>query len=208
MGEASSAKAGLAGVWVTPAIVRNVAFAVIAGGAWIGFESGYFSPDRPTRAQWELLEQAKKKPARALVYESNFALEKPGELGNGVGYWGHYNGATLSTVQFEPSGININYKDAAWLGAVYRLVNFEPRAIYRVTMIGEVRTEPAALLVRNRQIDLQRLQIPVGSAPFATEFAAPSGRADHIYVIFMPDNPTDPKGSLRITSVKIERVGE
>jgi hypothetical protein len=190
------------------AVLKNCVLLAAAGGTWFGLEYGYFSPDRPTRAQWEKLESVKAAPQGALVYQSNFANEKPGEEGKGPGYWGSYNGATLSTVQFDSGGVTVNYKDAAWLGAVFRLVAFEPGKIYRVTMQGSVEGEPAALLVRNRQLDLTRVQIPVGSAPFAAEFVAPPGKLDRVFVIFMPDGQSDPKGSLRITSVKIERLGE
>lgn len=208
MGELNSTVAASGGAWRASLIAKNTLFAVVAGGAWLGLETGFFSPDRPTREQWEMLEKAKTRPAGSVVYQSNFALEKLGEASIGSGYWGLYNGATSSTVQLDRQGITVDYDKAAWLGAVFRLVNFEPRAIYRVSLKGEVHTEPAAMLVRNRQLDLRRETIPVGTAPFTMEFAAPAGRADRVYVIFMPNSAQDPKGSLRISSLKIERVGE
>ncbi len=208
MGEATSAIADAGKVRILPAIVKNIAVFAIIGCAWLGLETGYFSPDRPTRNQWELLERAKAKAAAAVIYQSNFALEKPGETGHQAGYWSRYNGATVSTVRFDPTGITINFDKAAWLGAVYRFAAFEPKAIYRVTMTGSVENEPAAMLVRNRQLDLMRQRIPVGTAPFVAEFVAPPGGLDRVDVVFMPDNRNNPKGTMKITSVKIERLGD
>lgn len=188
-------------------IVKNAAFLALAGGFWLALQTGYFSPDRPTRNQWEKLELAKKRPGGTLVYQSDFSVEKPGAA-TLTGTWGYYNNATNTTVTFGPSDIKINFQKAAWLGAVYHMTAFQPGAIYRVTMLGTVETEPGAMLVRNRQLDLTRKQIPVGSQPFVAEFVAPPGRFDRVQIVFMPDNRGEPKGRMTITSMKIERLGD
>jgi hypothetical protein len=187
---------------------KNAAFLAVALGLWVALETGYLSPDRPTRDQWEQLQRFKRKATAELVYQSNFANESPGESQGGVGTWGRYNGATMATVQFDQAGVTVKYEGTAWIGASFRFKAFEPSRIYRVTIDREVRKEPGALIIRNRQMDLTRAMIPVGTGRFSTEFVAPRGRSDQVVLAFIPDNGNKPRGSMRITSLKIERLGE
>ena len=108
----------------------------------------------------------------------------------------------------DSAGITVSYNGNAWIGAALHFTGYEPDRIYRLTLERTVEGEPAAVIVRNRQMDLERKQIPIGSGTFAVEFVSPSGSHDKVDVAFIPDNPGKPQGTLRITSVKIERLGE
>lgn len=188
------------------AILKNVLAVLVVGGHWYAIQTGYFSPDRPTRDQWERLEQVKKLPAGKLVYQSNFATETPGGGRSEVGSWGYYNGATVSTVTYDPAGVTVKYGGTPWIGAKFDLAQFEAQKIYRVTIDRLVEGEPAAVIIRNRLMDLERAQIPVGSGPFKVEFVAPRGGRDQIVIALIPDNRSKPQGTLRVTSLKIERL--
>jgi hypothetical protein len=198
-------RGGVSGRWSLVLIIAKNALAVgLVVGVFLALSSGYFSPDRPSRDQWARLVKAKQAKSGPVVYQSRFDTERPGERHNPTGHWGMYNGATVSTVTYDPGGVTVKYGGVAWIGAAFHLDIFEPQRIYRVTIEREVEGEPAALIVRNRQMDLERAQIPVGSGPFATEFLAPLGRFDRIVMAFVPDGTSKPQGSIRITSLRIE----
>ena len=188
-------------------VLKNAGVLAFAAFAWLALDTGYFTPDRPTRAQWEKLQKAKSIAPKQLIYQSDFSKEKPGERASPIGTWGPYNAATKHTITFDQAGFTINFRNAAWLGAVFEFAAYEARTIYRVTIEREGEGEPAALLVRNRQMDLIRQQIPVGKGAFSVEFLSPRGGRDRAYIILMPDNPGKPQGRLRVSSMKIERIG-
>lgn len=187
-------------------ILKNAVAVVLLLGVWLALDTGYFTPDRPTRAQWERLEKAKRGTGGQPHYQSNFSTISPGETSNPAGNWGMYNGATVSTVRYDPAGVTIDYNGVPWIGAAFRLNQYEAQRIYRVTLERDVQGEPGALIVRNRQMDLMRTQVPVGKGPMSSVFIAPRGSRDQITFAFIPDNPGAPQGSLRITSLKIERL--
>ena len=191
--------------WTGP-LVKNAFALALVGGVWLALATGYFTPDRPTRDQWEQLERVRAKPSGKLVYQSNFSLETPGEGRNPVGHWGRYNGATVSTVAFDPAGVTVTYGGTPWIGAMFSFKAFERQRIYRLTIDRVVEGSPAAVIIRNRLMDLERAQIPVGSGPFKVEFVAPLGGLDQVIIAFIPDGTDKPEGMLRITSLKIERL--
>ncbi len=189
-------------------IAKNVfALACLVGG-WLAIDTGYLSPDRPTRDQWERLERARAATGGTIVYQSDFSVETPGVAKNPAGYWGFYNGATASTVQFDGSSVTVKYGGTPWIGAALHFTKYEAQQIYRITLQAEVTGEPAAIIVRNRQMDLHREAIPIGTETRKIEFVAPRGSMDRVTLAFIPDNPGKPQGSMRITSVRIERIGE
>lgn len=187
-------------------VTKNLVVLAILVGGWLALDTGYLSPDRPTREQWEEIERAKTAAAGTVVYQSDFSVETPGVARQPAGYWGFYNGATVSTVQFDPGGVTVKYGGTPWIGAAMHFTRFEPGRIYRITLVGEVSGEAAALIVRNRQMDLLRREIPVGAGTHKIEFAAPRGSMDRVTLAFIPDNRDKPQGSLRITSLRIERI--
>jgi hypothetical protein len=187
-------------------IAKNTLALVLAVGLYFGFDSGYFSPDRPTRDQWDRLQSAKARPTDEPIYTGDLRGMKPGSVTRGT--WGRYNGATETTAAFTADGIKVDYKDAAWLGAVFDLATFTPGRIYRITFDAEVKEQPAAIIVRNRQLDLMREQISVGSGTRSVHVVSPQGNRDRMRVIFIPDAPSNPKGQMTITSLKIEAVRE
>lgn len=187
-------------------MAKNAAAALLAVAIWLALDTGYLSPDRPTRAQWERLEKARQAKDGTVVYEADFARDGPGGGKSSAGSWGFYNGATTATVKYDASGVTITYGGTPWIGAVLTFRAYEPGRLYRVTVERTATGEPGALLVRNRQLDLVRSAIPVGTGPFAVEFVAPPGRLDRVDVAFIPDNRTKPAGSLRISAAKIERL--
>lgn len=187
---------------------KNALAAALVLGVMTALATGYFSPDRPTRPQWERLEKLKSAKGGREVYRSNFAGETPGQSRDGIAEWGYYNGATASTVQYGPSGVTVIYGGTAWIGAQLRLLKFVPGAIYRVTLERTVEGSPGALIVRNRQMDLMRKQIPVGSGTFSTEFVAPRGALDRVIFAFIADGRSRPQGKMQISSLTIERLGE
>ncbi|MFM9941886.1 MAG: hypothetical protein ACKVP7_20575 [Hyphomicrobiaceae bacterium] len=189
-------------------VVKNVVVLGLVLSAWLALSVGYLSPDRPTRDQWERLEKARKGGPTTLVYQSNFSVETPGVEKQPAGYWGFYNGATVSTVQYDPGGVTVTYGGTPWIGAVLHFKAYERLQIYRVTFERSVDGEPAAVIVRNRQMDLMRQEIPVGTGPTTVYFVAPQGSLDRVYLAFIPDGRDKPVGKLRITSLKIERMLE
>lgn len=198
--------AGLAAGSLVRMLVKNVAVLALLVGGWFALNTGYLSPDRPTREQWERIERAKSAPGGVVAYQSDFSVETPGVAKQPAGYWGFYNGATVSTVQFDPAGVTVKYGGTPWIGAALHFTRYEPQQIYRITVTSDVTGEPAAIIVRNRQMDLLRRQIPVGSGTHKIEFAAPRGSMDRVTLAFIPDNRGKPQGTLRITSLRIERI--
>lgn len=186
-------------------IAKNAFALALILALWLATATGWLSPDRATRDQWERIEALKGKPGK-LVYQSNFAAEAAGRRSK-AGSWGRYNDAT-ETVLIEKDGVTVNYEEISWIGAVFEFDAFEPSQFYRVTVDRVVEGEPGALIVRNRQADLTREAIPVGKGEFSLTFVAPPGWLDKVYVIFIPDGTDKPKGQLRINSLKIERLGD
>lgn len=192
--------------WST--ILKNAVFFAVVIGAWLALETGYLSPDRPTRSQWEQNEKAKTLNAGVLVYEADFGRERPGTAKSKAAYWGYYNGATPGTVEYDSGGVTVNYSGVPWIGAALHFPGYEPGRIYRITVERDVQGEPGAIIVRNRQLDLMRARVATGTGTFAMQFVAPRGSRDRVVVALIPDNPDKPEGSMRITSLKIERLGE
>jgi hypothetical protein len=190
------------------AIVKNVLAFGVAGSIWFALQTGYFSPDRPTRLQWDQIERVKGQPGGRVSYQSNFKRDMLIQAADVPPAWGRYNGATSEHVKFDSGGVTIQYSGIAWIGACLSFLDYEPGAIYRLTIDANVETEPGAILVRNRQLDLIRIQVPVGSGTVRTHFAAPQGRLDQVIIAFIADSRSEPKGAMRIASVTIERMEE
>jgi hypothetical protein len=188
-------------------VAKNLFALAVAVSIWLAINTGYFGPDRPTRPQWARLEKAKTLQVDALTYQADFTRIKAGEP-TPSGIWTRYNGATPSTTEFNSDGIGINYANSAWLGAAFRLSSFVPDRIYRITFQANTDTEPAAILVRNRQMDMHRESIPVGNKQHVVHFMSPTAPMDQTQVIFMPDGRSQPKGKFTLTSLKIELLKE
>jgi hypothetical protein len=189
-----------------PGLVVKNALALLALAAGVfGLQTGYFSPDRPSRPQWERIEAAKNLASGQLVYTSDFSTEKI--TADPTSVWGFYNGASPQSVTADKSGIVIGYNNQPWIGARLQAPSLEPGAIYRISVEADAVTEPGALIVRNRQLDLTRQQLPLGKAVTQIHFAAPPGRLDRVILAFIPDGRSRPNGSLKIISVKLERMG-
>lgn len=189
-------------------IAKNAFALGVAGGIWFALQTGYVSPDRPTRAQWERIERAQGQSGGVLVYQSNFQRDM---LTTSLGQppnWGRYNGANAEHVTFDSGGVTINYSGIAWIGARLSFASYEPGATYRLTIAAAVEEEPGAILVRNRQLDLIRTPVPVGKGITRTHFVAPPGRLDQVVIAFIPDGRNKPAGAMRITSATIERMDE
>jgi hypothetical protein len=187
--------------------IKNVAVLAFAAAAWLAIDTGYFGPDRPTRPQWARLQKASALSVDRVTYRADFGTVKI-DVPVAGGTWGRYNFATPETTEFDATGVTVNYQGAAWLGASVRLASYVPDRIYRITFDAEVEGQPGAILVRNRQMDIHREQIPIGKKQHVGHFLSPNGARNEATVIFMPDDGTDPKGKLRITSFKIELLKE
>lgn len=188
------------------AIVKNAIAAGLVLCVWYGLQSGYFAPDRPTRAQWAEIEKAKTQASGRVVFQSDFKTLRAGA--GPVSPWGYYNGASGNTVTYDQTGVTIDYKGVGWIGARLDIATFEPGAIYRIVVDAETSGQPGAFLVRNRQRDLMRERLPVGRHTATAHFVAPPGRFDRMYVAFIPDPPANPQGIMKILSVRLERMGE
>jgi hypothetical protein len=189
----------------TTYLVRNICAACVAGGVIAGMSTGYFSPDRPSRPQWEAMEASKTLPAGQLVYQSDFTKDQLSASGT---TWGYYNGATSSMVAAGAEGVTVTFGGIAWVGAKMTMPSFVPGAIYRVSIDAEVSGEPGAVIVRNKQLDLAREPIPVGRQTTRIHFAAPPGRFDQVLFAFIGDSRSAPQGTMKIRGVKIERMGQ
>lgn len=194
------------GVPIAITFLKNAVVLALAVAFYFGLESGYFSPDRPTRSQWDRLQSAEAKPAETVVYAGDLRGVKPGVVVGGN--WGRYNSATEQTTAFTPEGIKVDYNDAAWLGAVFDLATYTADRIYRITFDVDAKEQPAAIIVRNRQMDLVRELIPVGRSSQSVHIVTPRGNGDRVRIIFIPDARSNPKGQMTITSLKIEAVKE
>ena len=78
-----------------------------------------------------------------------------------------------------------------------------------MTIEAKVETEPAAVLMRNRQLDLMREVIPVSDGTFQTyifHYVAPNGRYDQVNLIFMPDGRNNVQGRMTMRKFRIERL--
>jgi hypothetical protein len=186
-------------------LAKNIAALAAIAGIWTALEAGYIAPDRPTRAQWVEIEKAKSKPAGQLVLQTDFRTAR---IGTGAASpWGYYNGATADTVGSDETGVTVDYQGVAWIGARLDLGALEPGAVYRLSVEAVTTGQPGAVLVRNRQRDLVRERILVGRRTAITHFAVPPGRFDTLLVAFIPDAPSNPRGSMKILNVKMERMG-
>lgn len=189
------------------ALLRNVLAFVVIGGTWAAVETGYLSNDRTPRAMWAEIERLKPKEGRA-VYEANWQTHNLGHGGNPTGYWDFYNGATADTASITSQGLDVRYT-SAWIGAYFRHLAFEPGKVYRVRFEAAVEGQPGAILMRNRQLDLLREQIPVTNGSFkefTVYYATPGGRYDQVKVIFIPDPPEHVSGKMTIRKFRIEKL--
>lgn len=125
-----------------------------------------------------------------------------------LGLWDLYNNARPETVTIEDGALVMKYS-LAWLGVHFDHKAFEAKKLYRVRFEAKVDGEPAAILMRNRQLDYMRERLPTtGGAfkEFTADFAAPAGQFDKVNVIFMPDGRGKVSGSLTIRKFRIERL--
>jgi hypothetical protein len=194
-----------AGRLAVRAVLKNALAIAVVAAIVAAAQTGYLSPDRPTRAQWDGISRAKSLAAGQTVFESDFGKAR---IGSGPGSpWDYYNGATANSVTSDESGVTVTYIGIGWIGARLDVERLEPGAIYRISVEAETTGQPGAIIVRNRQRDLVRERIPVGRGTTRAHFAAPPGRFDKVIAAFIPDAASDPQGSMKILSVKIERMG-
>lgn len=177
-------------------------------GAYAAVETGYFSNDRTSRREWNEMERLKEKGKPISVYEANLRNVRINADASPEGGWGFYNGATDATVAVLNGELVLNYT-SAWIGGEFRHTTFQPGTVYRLTIEAMVEKEPAAILMRNRQLDLMREQIPVTDGEFKTfrfHYVTPGGSLDRVRLILMPDNRGSPKGKMTVRKFKIERL--
>lgn len=189
-------------------VLKNLLFFGILVGAWYAIETGYFSADRTIRGDWTEMERLKEKGKPVKAYEADFSKVAIDGSKLPEGFWAFYNGATAPTVVIEGGNLVLNYS-APWIGSEFRHTTYLPRAVYRVTIEAKVEGEPAAILMRNRQLDYMRNPIPVTGGEFKTysfHYVTPGGRFDQVRLIFMPDNRDKPAGKMTVRKFKIERL--
>lgn len=189
-------------------LLKNIFFFTVVIGSWIAVDTGYFSNDRTSRGEWNELERLKAKGQAKTVYEADFAKVRIDGPPIAEGDWKFYNGASGDTVKIEDGALVLNYS-SAWIGSEFRHALFVPKGVYRVTIEAKVEEEPAAILMRNRQLDLMREQVPVTNGDFKSftyHYVAPDGGRDRVRVIFMPDNRGEPKGRMTVRKFVIQRL--
>jgi hypothetical protein len=186
-------------------LLKNVVFVAAAAGIWLALQTGYVSPDRPTRAQWTEYGKARSELAGQVVLQTDFKVARIDSGPNSP--WGYYNKATSGTVTSDESGVTVHYKGTAWIGAQLDIGVLRPGAVYRISIVRDVVEQPGAVLVRNRQRDLVREVLPVGKGTTVTHFIAPPGKFERLLIAFIPDARSNPQGSMKILSVKVERMG-
>jgi hypothetical protein len=184
-------------------IWKNGILAALLAALALALTTGYLSPDRAPRYTWEIMDRIKAAPAGRVAYQADFAKHGLG-VATPAGTWGRYNGASEATTQFDPAGITINQQDAAWLGAVFNFKSFVPGGIYRVVLDTTIEGDPGAFVVRNRQLDLMREELPAGKKSHTMHFVAPPGSLDSVYLVVMPNGRDKPKGTIRISGLRVE----
>lgn len=196
-----------AGFRLFPFLAKNLFALGVIGGCVLAYETGYFSNDRISRADWVTLYEFPKNRAGTPVYDAVFSADTL-KKHDAAGTWDIYNGAQPSTVTFDGGAMAMKYS-LAWLGVYFDHTAFVPKALYRVRFEAKVDNEPAAILMRNRQLDYMRTRLPTTGGDFkefTAEYAAPAGRYDQVKVIFMPDGRGKVSGSLTIRKFRIERL--
>jgi hypothetical protein len=190
-------------------LLKNLFFFAAVIGSYVAVETGYFSSDRTSRREWNEMERLKDKGKPTKAYEADFTKVKiDPTVTMAEGYWDYYNGATGDTVSIADGNLILNYT-SAWIGSEFRHTKFVPNGIYRITLEAKVDGEPAAILMRNRQLDLLREEIPVTDGSFKTftyHYVAPVGSRDKVRLIFMPDKRSEPKGKMTVRKFLIERL--
>lgn len=194
--------------WQT-AVARNVFVVALFGGLWLALETGYFSNDRTPRVLDDLQERLKKSPRGDVVFEAQWKPDLLVDRRQPEGFWDYYNGADPDTVSVTADGLKVKYTEP-WIGVYFRHLKFKPSTVYRVVFEANVEGQPAAILMRNRQLDLLREAIPVTNGEFKefnAHYVTPGGAWDQVSVIFMPDEKGDVQGELTIRKLRIERLG-
>lgn len=189
-------------------LLKNVVALTGIAGTWLAVETGYFSNDRTSRVEWNEMERLKAKSTPRIVYEASFNERSLADRSSPVGFWDFYNGATAETASIENGALEVRFT-ATWIGAYFRHLAFQPNGVYRVRFEARVEEQPGAILMRNRQLDLMREQIPVTGGEFkefSHVYVAPGGRWDHVRVIFIPDARNDAKGRMTIRKFRIEKL--
>lgn len=190
-------------------VLKNLFFFGAVFGGFYAVETGYFSNDRTSRHEWNEMERLKEKGKAVKVYEADFSKTKiDPTIQLPEGRWGYYNGASADTTRVDGGHLVLNYT-SAWIGSEFRHTAFKPNGVYRVTFEAKVETEPAAILMRNRQMDLMREEISTTDGTFKTfsyVYVAPGGSLDQVRIIFMPDNRKQPKGKMTVRKFLIERL--
>jgi hypothetical protein len=194
--------------WV-PFILKNIAALLLVAGVYLGFETGYISSDRLSRADDKRLERLSAKSVSWTEYVSEFEADLLDGRPQPAGFWSRYNGAGPEVVKIEKGALHINYKGAAWLGADFNFTVYKPGAAYRVTVQAIVENQPGAIVVRNRVQDIKRVEMAPSNGKlntYSATFMAPPGRLDRVHVIVMPDDPDDPVGRMTVRHIKIDRL--
>jgi hypothetical protein len=189
-------------------IAKNVFALSLVGACALAYETGYFSADRIVRRDWVALDAYPKDRPGKVVFDATFSPDLLQLRDEKAGSWNLYNGAAPATLSVEGGAMRMTYA-LAWLGVYFDHKGFEPKALYRVRFEAKVDGEPAAILMRNRQLDYMREQIPTtGGAfkEFVVSYAAPAGRWDQVKIIFMPDGRGKVSGALTIRKFRIERL--
>lgn len=188
-------------------LAKNLFALGLLGGLVMAYQTGYFSNDRISRGDWNILASFPKSHQGRVVYDAKFGPDLLKRV-DAAGAWDVYNGARPDTVTLTDGALEMKYS-LAWLGVYFNHKAFEAKAHYRVRFEAKVDGEPAAILMRNRQLDYMRQQVPTtGGAfkEFTADFAAPAGNFDQVRIIFMPDGRGKVSGALTLRKFRIERL--
>jgi hypothetical protein len=193
----------------TTLIIKNAFALFVVLGFVLALETGYFSNDRTSRAEWDEMERLKTSTKGTPIYEARFEPDTLGGRKEAQGFWRFYNGAGSDTASIENGRLEVTYTEP-WIGAEFRHTAFETLRVYRVHLELAVEGQPGAILVRNRMHDLLREQLPVTSGefkPMSFVYVTPGGRLDMVRIALIPDRESDVKGRLTIRKFRIERLG-
>ncbi len=188
-------------------LLKNAFALFVVGGFFYGLETGYLSNDRTSRTESNEMDRLKAGKG-ATVYEAVFDRDLINvRLPEGV--WDFYNGASSDTVSFADGVLDVRYS-SSWVGVQFRHLKSEPSRHYRVRLEAKVEEQAGAILMRNRQLDLMREEIPLSNGEFKEftfHYTAPGGSLDQVNVIFMPNEPEQVKGRMTIRRFRIEMLG-
>ena len=125
-------------------------------------------------------------------------------------YWARYDGADSTAAYVSEGALHLDFHETAWRGAAFHLTRYEPGQVYELEATLSQTGRDAVMIVRNmtngQELGVERLDARASGdvQPVTIGFRAPQRDGQRVAIIFLPYQPTDPGGKMRIAENRLD----